>query len=363
MLQFSDSETQRLLRTTARSFLANAYPWERLYRIESGQEQMTGPDLDEMADLGWFDLLAADGDGASLLDTAVVIEEFGYAGVPSPVAPMNIAPFLISIAGGLEAVTKRCTISEGARLRADKSSVAISNGVANGMLPLVPFAQQNDDVPFAELSDDVLAPATIDGEAALAVVSFVGARAAPLAVLDRRCYSNVTFTNAPATVVAQGDRARELHEQLDALSTAFGLIELSGMMQRIMEMTVQHISTRQQFGQPIGKFQAARHRAAEMLMQVDTTRWAAYHALWRFQQDPNDTDEIWLAKHWAVRAVDRVFQNSHMLHGGVGVGMEHPLHLFTQGMAAFAVRGGTMSEMVQRTLQSLRSEPIAEAAR
>ena len=127
------------------------------------------------------------------------------------------------------------------------------------------------------------------------------------------------------------------------------------MMQRILEMTTEHVKTRQQFGQPIGKFQAARHRAADILVQLDTTRWAAYHALWRFQNDPGDTDEIYLAKHWAIRAVDRVFQHSHMLHGGVGVGMEHPLHLFTQGIAAFAVRGGTMSEMVQRTLASLKS--------
>jgi hypothetical protein len=62
-----------------------------------------------------------------------------------------------------------------------------------------------------------------------------------------------------------------------------------------------------------------------------------------------------------VRAADRVFQISHLLHGGVGVGMEHPLHLFTQGIAAFAVRGGTMSEMVSRTLQSLRLAPEAVA--
>lgn len=352
-MQFSDSETQRLLRTTARSFLANAYPWERLYRIESGEDRVTEDDLYEMADLGWFDLLAADGDGASLLDTAVVIEELGYVAVPSPVAPINIAAYLLSNAERLVA-TKRCTISEGARLRADTSSLVISNGAVTGTLPLV---------PFADLSAYVLTPVTLNGGPAFVALPLRDAELEPVELLDRRCYANARFRTADATVLATGAQAQELHERCDALSTAFSLIELSGMMQRILEMTAQHISTRQQFGQPIGKFQAARHRAAEILTQVDTTRWAAYHALWRFQEDPRDTDEIWLAKHWAVRAVDRVFQNSHLLHGGVGVGMEHPLHLFTQGIAAFAVRAGTMSEMVQRTLQSLRSEPIAGTAR
>lgn len=350
-MQFSDSETQRLLRTTARSFLANAYPWERLYRIESGVERMTEADLSEIAGLGWFELLipeSAGGGGASLLDAAAIVEEFGYAGVPSPVAVANIAAYVLSSAGRAD-LAQRCTISEATRQYANTSSVTIAAGAINGTLPLV---------PFADLSAHVLAPVTIDGEAAFAALPLRDAVIEPLELLDRRCYSNVRFRNAEgAVVLATGAAALELHERSDALSTAFGVIEMSGMMQRILEMTTEHVSTRQQFGQPIGKFQAARHRAAEILVQLDTTRWAAYHALWRFEADPRDTDEIYLAKHWAIRAVDRVFQNSHMLHGGVGVGMEHPLHLFTQGIAAFAVRGGTMSEIVQRTLQSIRTVP------
>jgi len=357
-MQFSDSETQRLLRTTARSFLANAYPWERLYRIESGDARLSEGDVRELAGLGWFGLLlpeSAGGGGATLLDAAALIEEFGYAAVPSPVAPANIAANVLSSAAadsealaGLARGDRLYTISEAARRFGGSTALSISDGAVSGALPLV---------PFADLSAHVLAPTTLNGEPAFVALPLRDAELAPVELLDRRCYANVRLRNASATVLATGEAAQELHERCDALSTAFTLIELSGMMQRILEMTAAHITTRQQFGQPIGKFQAARHRAAEMLMQVNTTRWAAYHALWRFQEDPRDTDEIWLAKHWAVRAIDRVFQNSHLLHGGVGVGMEHPLHLFTQGIAAFAVRSGTMSEMVQRTLRSLRSVP------
>ena len=154
-------------------------------------------------------------------------------------------------------------------------------------------------------------------------------------------------------MLATGSRAEDLQERCDALMTAPSVIELAGMMQRVLLMTSQYISNRVQFGQPIAKFQAARHCAAELLMQTETTRWAAYHALWRFQQDPSDTREIWLTKHWAVRAADRVYQIAHLLHGGVGVGVEYPLHLFTLGVAAFAVLGGTMSEMVDRTVEWL----------
>jgi alkylation response protein AidB-like acyl-CoA dehydrogenase len=342
-MQFQDSETQRLLRTTAKSFLASAYPIDRLYRIESGDEAMTEAGLREIGELGWFELLlpeASGGAGASLLDAAAVIEELGYAGVASPVPAANVAAYVLSLANHAE-LAPGCVVGEGARSQANKSTVTITGGVATGTLPLV---------PFAELSERILALATRDGQPALAVLPLSGAQLQPLELMDRRCYSNVRFENAPGDVIATGADALGLIEQLDALSTAFGVIEMAGAMQRICEMTTEHVTTRQQFGQPIGKFQAARHRAADILVQLDTTRWAAYHALWLFEKDPARTDEIYLAKHWAVRAADRVFQHTHMLHGGVGVGMEHPLHLFTQAMAALAVRNGTMSEMVRRTL-------------
>ena len=88
-------------------------------------------------------------------------------------------------------------------------------------------------------------------------------------------------------------------------------------------MTAEYISNRVQFGQMIGKFQAARHHAADMLMQTKTARWTAYRAFARFGTDPEDTQEIWLAKHWAVRASQTVFELAHLLHGGVGVGTEY----------------------------------------
>ena len=55
-----------------------------------------------------------------------------------------------------------------------------------------------------------------------------------------------------------------------------------------------------------------------------------------------------MAKHWSIRATERILVHAHMLHGGVGVTMDYPLHLFTQGLMARAVRGGTIDEMVAR---------------
>ncbi|MEX1255395.1 MAG: acyl-CoA dehydrogenase family protein [Dehalococcoidia bacterium] len=363
-MEFVDSETQRLLRSTARSYLADACPWERLFRIESGEEPLTEADVHELADLGWFGLLVPEpeGGGASLLDAAAVIEEVGYAGVPSPIAPANVAAWLLRNAhappehlADLSSGTRLVTVAEATRGHAPDAAITAAGGKLTGALPLV---------PFADLSAFVLAPLLIDGEPAFAALPLANAELTPAHLIDRRCYAGVRWRDASlgdAVVLATGRDAGGLRERCEALVTAFSVIEAVGMMQRVLEMTTTHISTRQQFGQPVAKFQAARHRAAELLMQVESTRWAAYHALWRFEADPNERDEIWLTKHWAIRAADRVFQISHLLHGGVGVGMEHPLHLFTQGVSAFAVRGGTMNEMVARTLGSLHLTAPLEA--
>ncbi len=372
-MRFSDSETQRLLRDTTRSYLADRFASERLYPLHHGESPLTEAELHGFAELGWFGLLVAEsegGGGVSLLNAAVVIEEFGYAAVPAPVMMGNIAAALLSSVAASDVLRSRLsglaggkrlyTVCEGPRRRGRPSEPAAlpltaTGGTLSGTLPLV---------PFADVCDFVVAPLIVEGEPAFGLLSLEGARLQRLELLDRPNYFSVHFEETAfdgSAVLATGERAVELHERCDALVTALSLIELAGMMQRILEMTTAFVTNRVQFGQPIAKFQAVRHRAAELLMQTETTRWAAYHALWRFQEDRADTEEIWLAKQWAVRAADRIYQTSHLLHGGVGVAIDYPLHLYTQGVASFAVRGGTMNEMVDRTVETMKSRHGAGA--
>ena len=357
---FADSETQRMLRDTARSFLRDRYPWDRLYALERGDTRLSPDDLKEFAELGWLGLIApesAGGANASLLDAAVVIEELGYAGVPAPVSAANLAAYLLGSLPSPENVrhsldltggSRLYTVAEANRWTGDGATAPSSDGGwLRGSLPLV---------PFGGVADYVIAPISSDGEPAIALLSLETARREPVRVLDRADYCDVRFEEVLAdgvSLLAEGPTAEKMRDRLDALSTALGLIELAGLMQRVTEMTAEYISNRVQFGQPIAKFQAARHHAADMLMQTQTARWAAYHALDRFEKDPLNTAEIWLAKHWAVRAAHAVFELAHLLHGGVGVGTEYPLHLLTQGVAAWAVRAGDMDEMVSRINGSL----------
>jgi alkylation response protein AidB-like acyl-CoA dehydrogenase len=367
-IRFADSDAQSLIRRTARAYFADQYPWERIYAIERGETRIVPEHLGELAELGWLALLAPTargGGGISMLEAAVVVEECGYAAVPAPIAVSNIAAHMLSglapaAAGHIADVAAGralVSVNESCRRhgRTQAPPPVVDAGAVRGTLALV---------PFGEHAASVLTPLAVDGAPAWALLSLDGCAREPVELLDRRGYANVRLEGTGAAAVellATGDDAEALHERCDALVTAFSLIEISGMMQRVLEMTTEYISTRVQFGQPIAKFQAARHRAAELLMQAETVRWSAYHALWRFQEDPSDTREIWLAKHWAVRAAERVFEVTHLLHGGVGVGTEYPLHLYTQAIAASVVRAGTINEMAARTLESLRLAPAVVA--
>jgi len=356
---FADSETQKLLRDTARSFLRDRYPWDRLYALERGEAQLSPGDLKEFADLGWLGLIAPDSagaGGASLLEAGVVIEELGYAGVPAPVSVANLAAYLLAFAPSpnnmrhlldLTGGVRLYTVAEANRSTSGAAAPSLAGGRLTGALPLV---------PFGGVADYVIAPITADGQTA---------RREPVRVLDRADYSDVRFEDTAVEgllFLAPRSEGEQMHDRLDALSTAFALIELAGLMQRVTEMTAEYISNRVQFGQPIAKFQAARHHAADMLMQTQTARWAGYHALDRFERDPTDTAEIWMAKHWAIRASQVVFELAHLLHGGVGVGTEYPLHLLTQGVAAWAVRAGDQNEMASRVNGSLSLADARSAA-
>src|SRR4029453_19092442 len=185
-----------------------------------------------------------------------------------PVNVAGIAAHLLALADSPEAEkhlrylstgTQLYTISESRRDAGPNgdSPMRVSGGPENGPFSLVPFGMSADYV-LTPVSDS------------FALIALEGARREPVMVLDRADYAHVHFDDLPSEdvlVLAEGKAGLAMRERCDALSTAFGTIELAGLMQRVTEMTAEYISNRVQFGQPIAKFQAARHHAADMLMQ------------------------------------------------------------------------------------------------
>jgi alkylation response protein AidB-like acyl-CoA dehydrogenase len=111
-----------------------------------------------------------------------------------------------------------------------------------------------------------------------------------------------------------------------ALLTAAQLV---GIGEMVIELTLDHVRVRHQFGHPIGAFQAARHRLAEMSAELDLTRWLVFKAAWMADRGENAQLPISQAKLSACRTAYRVLMGGHQLHGGVGYAADHRLPRYT----------------------------------
>jgi alkylation response protein AidB-like acyl-CoA dehydrogenase len=140
-----------------------------------------------------------------------------------------------------------------------------------------------------------------------------------------RPLSAITFESASAERLAHPDG---LNRALDVATTAL-VAEMVGGMQRTLDITVEYAKTRKQFGKPIGGFQAVQHMCADMYLETESARSAAYYAAWALQeQAPDAASAVSIAKLYASDAARAVGNRGIQVHGGMGFTWESDLHLY-----------------------------------
>jgi alkylation response protein AidB-like acyl-CoA dehydrogenase len=174
--------------------------------------------------------------------------------------------------------------------------------------------------------DDGVTLLLVDGNAP-------GVRLQPLATMDqtRRLFS-VVFDDVEVpvdAVVGEPDRGwTTLSRGLDRAVVAISA-ELCGTAQRVLEMSVEYAKTRQQFGRPIGAYQAVSHKCADMLVQVESAKSLTYYAAWAVDNDAEDAPlAASMAKAYASDAARNVAGIGIQVHGGIGFTWEHDMHLY-----------------------------------
>ena len=129
---------------------------------------------------------------------------------------------------------------------------------------------------------------------------------------------------------------REYEAVLDRMCVALAA-ESTGVAQRALEMAVEYAKDRQQFGRPIGAYQAVSHRCAQMLLETENSRSAVYGAAWAADAEPESLPlAASMAKAYASDAGWRVPDASIQVHGGIGFTWEHDLHFFLKRAKANA---------------------------
>jgi 3-oxocholest-4-en-26-oyl-CoA dehydrogenase beta subunit len=192
-------------------------------------------------------------------------------------------------------------------------------------------------VPAAQLADTVLIPASIadgtDGAVGLFLLATDahGVEIRPVATTAREPHADVFLDGA---IISAEDRLEGPGALVSSLYTRalVGLCAIQlGVSDRALRMAAEYTTGREQFGRPIGSFQAVQQRMADGFIDVEAMRWTTWHAAWLIAQErPIDQADraARIAKFWAAEAGARVAATTQHVHGGIGIDTTYPLHRY-----------------------------------
>jgi alkylation response protein AidB-like acyl-CoA dehydrogenase len=373
-MYFDLTDEQQAIKSTAHDFLAARYKSERMRELAESEHGFEQSDWDEMAELGWPGLALPEewgGQGLGIVELAVLFEEMGYALAPSPLFSNTIAGLALALCGSDDQRERFLRPLAAGTLRGTPALWDAGSPATIGSFAMEARADGDGVVLDGEKvlvmdasSADFFLVATSDGRRHLVERGTAGLTVTPATSIDltRRLYS-LRFDGVK---VAPEDslpaEEAEYHAVFFRLCVALAA-ESTGIAQRTMEMAVEYAKDRQQFGRPIGAYQAVSHRCAQMLLETENARSAVYGAAWAADAEPESLPRAAsMAKAYASDAGWRVPDASIQVHGGIGFTWEHDLHFFLKRGKANAAMFGDAKwhrERVADIVLSAAAEPVS----
>jgi alkylation response protein AidB-like acyl-CoA dehydrogenase len=358
-LLYSDVEDE--LRATVRRLLADRSPWQVVLGLLEADPPRDPKVWQALAELGVPALAVPEslgGAGASWREVAVVAEELGRSLAPTPFLGSTVLA-TAALLGVHELGDDAATAAAGevlgglaAGTTTAALAVPLSTAPAEGPFAAVTVAGDGrltgvvTSVADAATADVLVVPAAGDDGPGLYLVASLdgtGARAEPFLTLDlTRGLANVTLDGAPARALVAGEPAAAALSRALVTGAAVLASEQLGVAERCLELTVEHLRTRYQFGRPLGSFQGLKHRLADLWVAVAQARATARYAADRVAAGDDDAPVAAAVAQAhgspvAVRAAEECVQ----MHGGLGFTWEHPAHLFLKRARSDALALGT----------------------
>ncbi|HWS89607.1 MAG TPA: acyl-CoA dehydrogenase [Pyrinomonadaceae bacterium] len=345
-MDFDLSKPQKLLKESARALLARECGVGRVRELMETETAHDEGLWRALAEQGWTGLSVPEGQGGlglGLVEMAAVAEEMGRACLPGAFLSTLFASALVERAGSEE---QRAKYLEPVAAGELKATVALLEEGASWDADTVKLRATRDGggftlygrklfVPDAGVADLIVCVAR-DGDSLVLMPVGRGAEglsveATPSMDATRKLYE-VTFEGVSVAgseaLGADGDARGALRGALE-VATAVLCAEMVGGMQWILDTTVEYAKTRQQFGRPIGSFQAVQHMCADMLLMTESARSAAYYAAWALtEHDPAARAAVSVAKAYCSDAYREVANRGVQVHGGIGFTWEHDLQLY-----------------------------------
>jgi alkylation response protein AidB-like acyl-CoA dehydrogenase len=342
-MEFDLSKPQRLLQKSARDLFARVCPAKKVRELMASDTAFDAKLWSAVAEQGWLGIHLSESNGGlglGVVDLAVVGEEMGRACFPGPFLGTVWAATLLAEANAASKYLKSLTSGE------SKGAVALLDSDASWYLPEVQLQARESGkgyqitgrtsfVSDAGVADVIIGVAKAGDDFLLFTVpartAGASIRATPGLDQTRKLY-DVTFESVTVgveDVVAVGDAAFRALVRSMQVAMILVCADMLGGMQWIMEDAVEYAKTRQQFGKPIGSFQAVQHMCADMLLWTESSRSAIYFAAWALDAEPGSAARaVSTAKVYTSDASREVANRGVQVHGGIGFTWEHDLHLY-----------------------------------
>lgn len=338
-MNFDLSDEQREIMRTANEFLASRFKPEKVRELAESRSYDDAL-WREISELGWPGIAVAEedgGQGLGAIELAVLLEESGYGLAPSPLLGTAGAALVISAAGSDD------QRAEWLPKLASGEATGSFGGFAEGESTM--FC----DLPTADVV------VTFDGE---------GALVAPASEVDFEPLEAIDATRSYGLASeAAGERLPgDAGAGRDRLAVAVAA-ELTGIAQRTLEMAVTYAREREQFGRPIGAYQAVSHRCAKMLLDTEEARSLTYYAGWVADAEPDSLPMASaMAKARASDAAWEVTASALQVLGGIGFTWEHDLQFLLKRARATGQLWGTSGQYRERIADLVglaAEEPVA----
>jgi alkylation response protein AidB-like acyl-CoA dehydrogenase len=349
---FDLTDEQQAIKSTAHDFLASRFKSERLREIAASDNGFDEGLWKEMAELGWAGLALPEewgGQGLGIVDLAVLFEEMGYVCAPSPLLSNTIAGLALAFAGSDEQKERWLAPLAAGELRgapalADAGRPAEPNRFAMGSESDGDAVVLNGEKTLVmdAASADFFLVATGDGHRHVVDSAATGVTVIPEESIDpTRRLSSLRLENVRVPTENTLPGSTEDYWPVFQRACVALAAESTGLAQRALEMSVAYAKDRQQFGRPIGAYQAVSHRCAQMLLETENSRSAVYGAAWAADAEPESLPlAASMAKAYASDVGWRVPDAAIQVHGGIGFTWEHDLHFFLKRGRANAASFG-----------------------
>jgi len=352
-MDFHFTEEQKILQKTARDFLQSECPSSFVLEMEADEKGYREDLWRKMAEMGWMSLIipeAYDGVGAGLLDLMVMLEEMGRFCLPGPFFSTVMGCLSILAGGSREQqeaflpqigagnLIMTLALSEPASRRYDPFQVSVGAKITDDGFRITGTKLF---VPDAHVAAVLICPIRTSGESGsrngisllLVDAGTQGIRLTPMPTLagDKQFEVNFHDVAVPKDrllgTLDQGGAILELVLQKGAVCKC---AEMIGGAQRVLDMATAYAKEREQFGRPIGSFQAVQHHCANMLMDIEGSRYITCKAAWMLDQGIPCARQVSAAKAWTSEACKRVAGLGHQIMGATGYIIEHDMPLYSR---------------------------------